>query len=490
MGDTKVLLDKIATLRQRLDQVRGLVSDIDAASGAPAASHAAIPQSLRALQQKIAAGQQHSRWLDSSLRELAGEPDAGVLPTQLTARARRVIERGQELLGLLRSLAAEMGGTLETCPTSEAKTVSPDPLTGRFHETVAMAEAALRLVQTFPDAPSVQLRLCDGLEGILEVIADRIANLTAALEQRRQDTTALETLADLLLALAHGTPVTAEPFLHLAEEILAQARDAKPLRFLESDPGRPAQHIAAHSLIVAQVAARLPRLDGDVQHRPLEPILAALIHDAGMLKLPGELLAQAGPLTEEQRRAVESHPGLGAEMAARLFPGEARLAEATADHHERLDGTGYPAGLRGSQVGPLPRMLAVCDVYAALCMPRARRPAREPRTALADTLTLGEQGTLDSNFAERLLALSFYPVGSVVELADGAAGLVIATHRTRRDLSTPARPVLAVLTDAEGRTLPAPHHLDLAQCDGRSIVRALSTAERRALLGKRYPEYA
>jgi len=78
----------------------------------------------------------------------------------------------------------------------------------------------------------------------------------------------------------------------------------------------------------------------------------------------------------------------------------------------------------------------------------------------------------------------------VVELADGAVGLVIATHGGRRDLNTPARPVLVLLTTPQGEALPSPRPLDLAECEGRSIVRTLPAVERRLLLGRRYPELA
>jgi HD-GYP domain-containing protein (c-di-GMP phosphodiesterase class II) len=181
---------------------------------------------------------------------------------------------------------------------------------------------------------------------------------------------------------------------------------------------------------------------------------------------------------------------VGAELAARLLPSGAWLVEATGSHHERLDGTGYPAGLRQLQIPPLVRLLAVCDVYAALCSPRPHRAASEPRTALTDTLLLAENGSLDRQYAERLLQLSFYPVGSVVELADGSVGVVIAINMSRRDLTAPARPVVALLTTPQGQRLPAPRHIDLAQSDGPAIIRTLPPAERQQLLGKHYLELA
>src|SRR5262249_19856411 len=163
-----------------------------------------------------------------------------------------------------------------------------------------------------------------------------------------------------------------------------------------------------------------------------QAVVAALIHDAGMLRIPVEVLATTSVLDDGQRRTIETHCRAGAEMAARLQPSDNLFIEAAASHHERLDGTGYPNGLRELQLSPLTRLLSVCDVYAALCVPRPHRPALETRTALADTLLLAEQGKLDRHAGERLLHLSFYPIGSAVELADGAIGVVVATPMGRR----------------------------------------------------------
>jgi HD-GYP domain-containing protein (c-di-GMP phosphodiesterase class II) len=210
----------------------------------------------------------------------------------------------------------------------------------------------------------------------------------------------------------------------------------------------------------------------------------------GLLAIPAEILVQPDPLDDAQRRLLESHVQIGADRVRQLLPDGDWLTDAVAGHHERLDGTGYPGGLREMHISSLARLLAVCDVYAALCCPRPYRPARETRTALTDTLLQAEQGLLDREHAERLLLLSFYPVGTAVELADGSLGVVVATHRGRRELNNAARPVVVLLTDTQGQPLAGPRPLDLAQCLNRSIVRSLSAVERRSLLGLRFPEWA
>ena len=206
-----------------------------------------------------------------------------------------------------------------------------------------------------------------------------------------------------------------------------------------------------------------------------------------MLRVPVDILTATGALTDEQRRVIESHAHAGAELARRLLPTEGWLAEATADHHERLDGTGYPGGLKESQVNSLTRLLSVCDVYAASCSPRPHRPAKDTRTALTDTLLMAEQGALDRYHAERLDGTVVLPRG----LRSGIGGR--RPWRRRRDTggarrpASAARPVIALLTDAEGKALPAPRHIDLGRCEGHSIVRSLPISERRARLGKRFP---
>jgi HD-GYP domain-containing protein (c-di-GMP phosphodiesterase class II) len=467
------------------------------------------------LERQVAEGSKQTVLLGRALRELApalSARDAPILPKQLTARARRILEQGRELLGRLRRLADELEPMPSTLSLSSPRAVGQrtgrgggaDPLTERYQETAVMANTALRMVQTFPDAASAQLPLCEGLETILRVVAERVTEIGAVLDRRRREAAEVETLAGLLSALHAQERVNIQSFVTLAEPLLAEAQQGAPLRFLYASPltgsspslpdgeakGREgtALFVAGHSLTVAQVMARVVRHDPDFRSEPLEPVLAALLHDAGMLGVPTTILAQAGSLDDTQRRIVESHTRLGAELMASLLPNSPWLIEAALGHHERLDGTGYPAGRVETQLDSLTRLLAVCDVYAALCSTRPHRRARDTRTALTDTLLLAEQGLLDRYHAERLLRLAFYPVGSVVELADGAWGVVVANHMGRNDLTSLARPVLMLLTDTHGQSLPVAHHLDLADCENRSIVRSVPRAERNSLLGSRYPE--
>jgi len=488
MSETQALLSRIVSLRQRLEQARGLAR----AAGANAADILAGPEipagpaRVAVLEEALAEGKDHGHHLDHAVRPLTSSREPGPsLPAQLTARARRALERGRDLFQALRGLADE---PVVREPGSVASAL--------YGETSALTDSALRMVQGLPDSPALQLQQCEGIEVAFVLVAQRLSSLVEVVHRHNEESGRIALLADCFQRLASGAATSPGPITALAESLLEEAVASAPLRFFHpptvetADQDWVARSVASHALTVAQVMARLVRHDPDLRPRATEAVLAALLHDVGMLRVSPSVLSCTARLDADGRRAVEAHCRAGAELLTGFLPGASWVMDAATHHHERSDGTGYPDGLREAQTAPLTRLLAVCDVYAAGCCCRPYRPARETRTALTDVLLLAEQGRLDRHFAERLLNLSFYPVGSVVELVDGSVGVVVAAPVGRRDLSAPARPVVALVTDAHNRYLPAPRYVDLGQVESHSIVRTLSPAERRRIMDTRYPEWA
>ena len=470
MNDTKELLRKIAALRQRLTVVPKPEPDDTPAVRSDAA---------HALEQKVEQGAWHNRLIDRSLRPLDAPTLASLpVPTRLTASGQRLLLKGRTLLQALRSLADDPA--IQDDPK--------DPLAVLHASTIAMIDTVLRVVQAFPPSASEQLRLCDGLEAVLDAVDERVATLHAGLNHRRDEAARIDYLAEILRRLARGQTVAPPPLQALADALVQEARAGQPLRFLHAGPHDPARFAAAHGLTVAQVLVRV-MLHGTDGAIPLAvAVMTALVHDVGMACAPADVLAKPGPLKDEERRLVERHAIAGGSMVAPLWPGGGWPIDAVTDHHERPDGTGYPFGHKDIQVPEMARLLAVCDTYAALNSPRPHRPAMDSRTALTETLLLAERDALDRRQAERLLCLSFYPPGSVIELSDGAAAMVMSAQPGLRGLTNPGRPIVLLLTDAQSQPLALPRVVDLLQEKDRSIVRGLPSAERRRLLGRRYPE--
>jgi hypothetical protein len=364
-----------------------------------------------------------------------------------------------------------------------------------------MTEAAVRYALTFPESAAEQARLCEGLEAMIDAAQRRFGLMASALERRRVDEGRLTTLAGFLWAIdqADGL-VDPAPVLDLADALLADD-GGRPLRFLAASPAEaqaylggpvhpaPARFVAAHGLNCASVLVRVVRDDPEWRSHIRDVVLAGLLHDVGMLRADPALLDHPGPWDQAQRRMIEGHAAAGAERILTGLPGLGEVAEAVAAHHERADGTGYPAGRTGDQLPSMARLLAAADVYTAMCAPRLHRPALDPRAALTDVLLLAERGRLDRYSAEKLLVLGLYPAGTVVELADGATAVVLAPHDPRAALHTAARPLVAILADGDGRALPSPRFLDLGRSGGGPVVRSLEPLDRLRRLARSYPEW-
>ena len=132
-----------------------------------------------------------------------------------------------------------------------------------------------------------------------------------------------------------------------------------------------------HCQRVAGYAGRLARRLGWDQHDARQLALAALVHDLGKTWLGNDILLKATALSREERRLMERHPIVGAQMLAG-YDLDPFFVETVLHHHEAYDGCGYPAGLAGEEIPIGARMLAVADVYDALISARPYKAALSP----------------------------------------------------------------------------------------------------------------
>jgi HD-GYP domain-containing protein (c-di-GMP phosphodiesterase class II) len=186
--------------------------------------------------------------------------------------------------------------------------------------------------------------------------------------------------------------------------------------------------------------------------------MLGLLQDIGKLRLPAELLTKRGPLDDAENKICRSHvehsvailketPGLPPELPA--------LA---ALHHERYDGSGYPRGLKGQEIGLFGAIAGLVDCFDALTHPRPYGEAIAPSNALG-MLYHWRDTQFDGPLVEQFIqCIGIYPVGSIVELNSGEIGIVIAQNLARRLL-----PRVMVVLDAKGSALRPQKILDLAK---------------------------
>jgi HD-GYP domain-containing protein (c-di-GMP phosphodiesterase class II) len=138
-----------------------------------------------------------------------------------------------------------------------------------------------------------------------------------------------------------------------------------------------------HTRRVAALAVEVGEALGLSGARLRDLAIGGLLHDVGKLSVPSSILQKPGPLDDDEFEVVKQHPQQGRELLAELGGFDDRVGRLVLDHHERLDGSGYPRGLSGTELDLETRILAVCDVYDALVSPRVYRAAWSNSKALA-----------------------------------------------------------------------------------------------------------
>jgi HD-GYP domain-containing protein (c-di-GMP phosphodiesterase class II) len=183
-----------------------------------------------------------------------------------------------------------------------------------------------------------------------------------------------------------------------------------------------------------------------------------LLQDIGKLRLAKELLEKRGRLSIEEFERAKLHVHYSVEIlrATPGLPGD--LARIAALHHERHDGSGYPKGLRGQEIGMIGSIAAIVDTFDALTVKRPYADAVSPSAAIS--MLYKWRGVFyDAHLVEQFIrCIGIFPVGSLVELNSGEVGVVIAQNLTRRLL-----PRVMVIRDAQGNPLLPHKMLDLAR---------------------------
>jgi len=127
-----------------------------------------------------------------------------------------------------------------------------------------------------------------------------------------------------------------------------------------------------HSTRLAEWAIRVARKLNIPEDRIYQVEVAALLHDVGKIGVPDAILKKQGPLTSEERAAINRHPEYSWSIL-RLFPGLEEASLYALHHHENFDGTGYPAGLKGHDIPIVSRIVSVIDAYDAMVSNRCYR---------------------------------------------------------------------------------------------------------------------
>ncbi len=183
--------------------------------------------------------------------------------------------------------------------------------------------------------------------------------------------------------------------------------------------------------------------------------MGTLLHDIGKILIDKEVMFKEGELTQQEYQYVKMHALYGYQTMRRIAAILEQVRQIAYMHHERLDGSGYPQGLRGSELNEYIRIVSIADVYDALTTDRCYRK-KWPANKAMDFLMERSEREFDQELVGLFTQqLAVYPNGSLVRLSNQFLGIVSEQSR-----SMPLRPIVRVIQDPNGREI-TPFEVDL-----------------------------
>jgi len=230
----------------------------------------------------------------------------------------------------------------------------------------------------------------------------------------------------------------------------------------------------AHSVNVSIISAMIGRLLKLPKEELSLLTLGGLLHDLGKIKVASEILNKNGRLNDEEFSEIKHHPEEGArrimEMAD-MLPHPEILARIAEEHHERLDGSGYPHNKKSNEIHSFSKVVAIADVYDALTSERSYKRPYTPSVTRNIMVNLSK-----GHFDESLIHLFFnnvavYPVGTILKTIYGF-GIV-----TKCEFGHTETPSICVFADNEGNMKDEPERIDLKDDGTRAIEMEVSGIE-------------
>jgi len=184
-----------------------------------------------------------------------------------------------------------------------------------------------------------------------------------------------------------------------------------------------------HSVQVGMLSYYIARWLGWSEEETVRAGKAGFLHDVGKCKIADAILNKPGRLTDDEYKEIQNHPKYGYDILTHSF-NDSAIALAALQHHERIDGTGYPQGLSGEQIHPMARIVAVADVYSAMISSRVYSEKKDLLFVLRELYELSFK-ELDPD-ATHTFIRHMLPnfIGKRVELSNGDFGTIVMTNPT------------------------------------------------------------
>ncbi|AIF68213.1 HD-GYP domain-containing protein [Terribacillus saccharophilus] len=255
------------------------------------------------------------------------------------------------------------------------------------------------------------------------------------------------------------------------QEMVSNLRPKRQTLTILSDMLIYDDYIFSHSVNVALYAMAIAN-EMKLPVSVVEEIgFGAILHDVGKMFVPQEVLQKTGKLTDSEFKQIKEHTTKGFHYLRKMNNIPLVVAHCAYQHHERMNGSGYPRGISGSDIHLYAKIIGIADVFDAVTSNRVYRDAMLPHEGL-EILFAGAGDQFDMEMVEAFKrSVAIYPTGLTVRLSDGRMGIVI---RQNEDINT--RPIIRILQESDG-TEPAPYEVDLYEHLNITVVACSTSAE-------------
>jgi len=203
-----------------------------------------------------------------------------------------------------------------------------------------------------------------------------------------------------------------------------------------------------HSVNVSVICIALGKMLGYSKNELFKLGMGGMLHDVGKTLIPEEIINKPAKLTDDEYDIIKNHPELGFNYLQQINSVSPLSRIVVYSHHERVDGSGYPRGIKGDEIHEFARVAAIADVFDALTSDRVYRD-RWPTYKAAEYIMNHTEQLFDYQLVKKFLPqVSFYPNGSEVILSTGFRAVV-----SGQNVGFPTRPVLRLIEDDEGNEL-------------------------------------
>ena len=229
-----------------------------------------------------------------------------------------------------------------------------------------------------------------------------------------------------------------------------------------------------HGVNVAIFAIKISKYLGFKLEHQVEMGLAGLLHDVGIAVIPDKIIYKPKKLNEEEIKIFQERPNYSYKILKKFGDEYAYLAECAARVHERIDGTGYPVGLKADEISEYAQILGLLDVYEALIHSRPQRDKLTPFAAVKEIINTGKERFQRKHLKALLNTFTVFPLHSYVRLNSDAIGKVIETYPDQ-----PMRPKVRIIYDSQNQKVLSDRIIALPEDSLLHIVESVSDEEIR-----------